>query len=248
MNTRYSDKLKQTFVVGASELKKLYGILQDRIGEVYILAHCADNLYREFETVKDLIAYENPKSKEIRHIRLSARSNDYSKSATIDFFGSSWRGISIDCTGCQDDVSKFKEDTLDVIAGMRAWYDVMHRIYFVYAIFGLFFIVSFIWFITLIAYLVVEFKGESVSDFNARGINIAALPRGVMAIIAILLYMAGCFYNKLCDSLFPPAVFTIGQGKSRFKYKERVQWAVIIGFVVSLAAGFVIAIWQAITG
>ena len=143
MNTRYSDKLKQTFVVGASELKKLYGILQDRIGEVYILAHCADNLYREFETVKDLIAYENPKSKEIRHIRLSARSNDYSKSATIDFFGSSWRGISIDCTGCQDDVSKFKEDTLDVIAGMRAWYDVMHRIYFVYAIFGLFFIVSF---------------------------------------------------------------------------------------------------------
>ena len=131
MDVHYSDKLKHAFVIRDSELKKLTRLLQDRIGKVDILAHCADGFYREFETVKDLITYENPKSKEICRIRLRARANDGSKSATIDFSDASWEGISIDCTGGEDDVSKFKEKTLDIIAGMRPWYNMLTSINFV---------------------------------------------------------------------------------------------------------------------
>jgi hypothetical protein len=41
-------------------------------------------------------------------------------------------------------------------------------------------------------------------------------------------------------------VFLIGQGKNRFQQLERFQWGVIIAFIVSFAAGIIIAIWQAI--
>ena len=81
MNAHYSKHLSHAFVVGPDELKKFVGLLQERIGKVDICAYCADGFSREFKAVKDLIAYENPKSKDIRRIHLSAHSDDYKKSA-----------------------------------------------------------------------------------------------------------------------------------------------------------------------
>ena len=54
-------------------------------------------------------------------------------------------------------------------------------------------------------------------------------------------YLSRLFFgfDKLRDSVFPGGVFTIGQGESRFKDKERFQWGVIIAFAVSLVAGLV---------
>jgi hypothetical protein len=123
MNVRYSKNLIQAFVAGDSGLKKLTELLQDRIGTVEIRAGYADGFSRDFETINDLIAYENPKSKEIHRVRLNACSEDSSKSATIDLPSSSGRGIAIDLTAPEDVVSKLREDTLDIIAGMRPWYD-----------------------------------------------------------------------------------------------------------------------------
>ena len=125
MKGRYSKELSHAFVVSPDELKKLVELLQKRIGEVDISVKCADDFSREFNTVKELIAYENPKPKRIRSIRLGARSDDYSKSATIvfrdHFFFRS--GISIDATGREDVVSRLKEEILDVVAGMCPWYN-----------------------------------------------------------------------------------------------------------------------------
>ena len=130
MNVHYSKELSHAFVVSPDGLKKLVGLLQKRIGEVDISVKCADDLSREFSTLKDLIAYENPKPKEIRSIYLRARSDDYSKSAAVIFRGYSWLGpgISIDANGREDVISRLKEEILDIIAGMRPKYDVMYRI------------------------------------------------------------------------------------------------------------------------
>ena len=92
MNVNYSDELPQAFVVGPDELKKLVELLEKRIGEVSISADCIDKIQREFTTVKDLIDYENPKSKRICRIYLTA-GEGFEKSATIAFRdSSSFRG------------------------------------------------------------------------------------------------------------------------------------------------------------
>lgn len=89
MKAHYSENLSHAFVVGPADLKKLVELLQKRIGEVHISVDCIDKIKREFNTVKDLITYQNPKSKRIRSIYISARSNDYSKSAMIFLHDSS---------------------------------------------------------------------------------------------------------------------------------------------------------------
>ena len=241
MNAHYSSQLKQAFVVGVSELQKLVGLLQDRIGKVSILAKCADDLSREFKTVEDLIAYENPKSKEIFHIHLSARSDDYSKAANIYFFGS-WGSISIDCTGDEDVVSKFKEETLDVIAGMRPWYDMIHQIKFASAALIIFLILFVIFIPVPFLEMAVKFKWLSLSETKEKNFDLFVSVRNVMYIPKALFLTIFFGFNKFRDFFFPPSVFTIGQGESRFKDKERVQWCVIIAFFVSLAAGLVIPI------
>ena len=243
MDVHYSKNLSHAFVVSPDGVKKIVELLQKHIGKVDISAGCADDFSREFKTVKDLIAYENSKTKEISSIYLRARSDDYSKSITIVFRRSSWLslGISIDAIGREDVVSRLKEKILDIVAGMRPWYDVVYRLNLLckFLLWGIFFILGFIRILSYISVLALESKWVPVDEILTI---LAALPRGRLAITSILLLVIALSFNKLREFFFPSAVFMIGQGESRFKYKERFQWVVIIGFVVSLAASFVVPI------
>lgn len=222
MNVNYSKVLPHAFVVGEYELKKLTKLLQNRVGKVDIRADCADGFSREFENVDDLIHYENSKSKEIRRLHLSASSGDLSKSATITFPDFSKRGILIDFTGSEDFVYTLQRNTLDIITGTRPWYSILARI--INSVYG--------W---SLAFGIVYPALSVMSSFVYKVENII-----VPFIVFILTWMIVIPLNKLCQFLFPQAVFTIGQGKFRFEDKERFQWGVGIAFIVSLAAGLII--------
>ena len=247
MDVHYSKELPQAFVASPDGLKKLVELLQDRVGEVDIRADCADDLSRGFETVEDLIAYENTKPKEICSLYLSAHPEDYSKrSARIRFYSSFWLGVLIDITGSEDDVSILKEKTLDIIAGMRPWYDAMSHINFVIAIsIGLWILMTF-WIIPFVVDLVMTFRGIPMSDYKGKDVSFHVYLRQVMpistplALIFVSMYML--FFKRLYKFLFPRAFFMIGQGRSRFKFQQKIRWGVVIGFLVSLAAAFVTAI------
>lgn len=240
MDAHYSFELPHAFVVGPDELKKLAQLLSVRIGNLEIRADCADDVSRDFMTANDLIAYENSKAKEIRRIHLSARSDDFSKRASIDLSGSRWCGISLDFTARDDVITRLRMQTLDIIAGMRPWYSVMHRIDFVSI--GLLAYVL-LWFGLL---AVVAFKLVPVSDSNEDNPSSSAFAQLVVYGGMAILFGFGIVLNRFRDSIFPRAVFTIGQAEARFKQLERFQWGIVIAFVVSFAAGLVIAIWQAI--
>ena len=224
MNAEYSNILKQAFVVGPSELKKLTNLLQDSIGEVKITAGCADGISRDFETVDSLINYENPKAKEIRNVRLFAvnQRSGVDLLAMVDC-GRSFRGIDINFTGSEDMVSRLREKTLDILIGTRPWYSALSYIHF-----GSMFVILLGWFIWHIVWRYQSVIIENVSPILG-GLIVLAL--------SVMLWFGG---NRLGDYLFPYAVFRIGQGGSRFKNTERFQWGVVICFIVSLATGLII--------
>ena len=224
MNAEYSDLLTQAFVVGPSELKKLTNLLQDSVGEVKITAGCADGISREFETVDRLIEYENPKRKEILNVRLLAlaQRSGVDSLAMVDL-GRSFKGIDINFTGCEDTVSRLKEKTLDILTGTRPWYNRLS-----YISFGGVFVALLWWFGWDIVWRYPSVIIETVPSILA----------GLIAVVlGIILWFSG---NKLGNYFFPYAVFTIGQGKSRFENKERFQWSVGIPLLISLAAGLII--------
>ena len=246
MDVHYSNVLKQAFIVSPDHLKKLVELLQKRIGKVNIRISCVDNIEREFNTVKDLVAYENSKSKRIRSICLRARSDNYSKSTIIVFRESSRliSGIWIDVTAREDVVSRLKEKVLDVLAGTRPWYDLIHRINFRIVLGSAWEIVFFMWFLSVICVLTLKFKWVPLSDSGEETVGLFASLQTSLCIAHVFCLVASFFLNKLRDFFFPPAVFTIGQEKSRFKRKEQFQWVVVIGFGVSFAAGLLLLIFK----
>ena len=249
MNTHYSEKFQHAFVAGGRELKKLTRLLQDRVGKVNISAECADGFTREFETIEDLIAYENPKQKEICCIRLKTFSEDHSKSAEICMNDTAWNNILVDVTSCNDEevVYRLKEEIHDVIAGMRPWYDLLHRVNLANGTFNVPWLLSTILFAFLFfrARILTWHPETESNEQTAQSLPwITSVYIVIINLVIIILYVGIVIgLNRLWNSLFPRAVFAVGQGESRFKHKERIQWVVIISFVVSLAAGLVIAIW-----
>ena len=235
MKGRYSEELSHAFVVRPDELKKLVELLQKRIGKVDISVDCVDKIEREFNTVKELIAYENSKSKRIRRIHLSARSDNYSKSATIVFRDSFFMGVSINVNGREDVVSRLKEEILDIIAGMRPWYDVFARLD-LFTIIGVgFLILLFIFSIFILFEWIPVADSPSSDSKNVKG--------SALSIVFWLIISLGLWgFYRLRGILFPRAVFTIGQGESRFRILEKVRWGVVIAFFVSFAAGLVLLI------
>ena len=235
MNVSYSKELAHAFVATPSELKELTTLLEENIGKVEIRADCTDDISREFETIEELIAYKNPKSKELRCVYLTARSDDYEKSVRIRFLDSIWTGILIDLAGPENVVSNLKEETQDIIAGMRPWYNVLFHSKFSMTISFIFGMILTLWIQIALGYKVGE-------------IGIISYLRDVMPInlIAAFIILSLCvlFLKKPFNYLFPKAVFLIGQGETRFKHQQNVLWGVIIAFFVSLAAGLVILIWN----
>ena len=243
MNVNYSETLSQAFVVGPDELKKLVELLQKQIGEVSISADCIDNIQREFTTVKDLIDYENPKSKRICRIYLSAREGS-EKSATIAFRDSSSLsgGVSLSITAREDVVLRLKDKILDIVEGTRRWYNPLTLFDLTSATrWGIYFVFICVVFI-LIGFI--AFKFGLISDSKV-GIELRDQVR-VFITLPSLIFILVCFafLSKPFKWLFPLGVFTIGQGEARFETLKRVQWGVVISFAVSFAAGCLLLIFK----
>jgi hypothetical protein len=240
MDAHYSVELPQAFVVGEGELKKLAELLSDRIGDVEIHADCADDVCRMFKNVKELAAFENAKGKEVCRLRLYARSGDFKKRATIDLSDSRWRGISLDFEARDDVVSRLHTDVLDLVGGMCPWYALLHRVNFVVVAFIAYLV---LWFGVLLA---VAFQWVSLDGSKGQTPSSSALGQLVVFGGIAVLFGVGIVLNRFRDVVFPRSVFLIGQGNARFQHLQRCQWGIVIAFIVSLAAGIVIAVWQAI--
>ena len=223
MKLHYSKELKQAFVAEPSEIREIVKLIQDNIGEVKITADCVDGYSRIFGNVDELIAYTNPKSKEIRSVSLSARTSypGGHSSATVDL-GKSSRRIYVDFNAQEDVVTRLEAATLDIVAGMRPWYNAVSRQNFV--------LVGFI--LSCLIWVIV--------NLITRDAKTLFILIPLFAVINATLLMVGL---HLVDFVFPQAVFKIGQGKSRFENKELLRGVVItlIGSLpVTIAATVII--------
>jgi hypothetical protein len=243
MDAHYAVDLTTPFVVGPGELAKLAEILERHVGTVRIQADCADGVSRSFPAIRDVIAYENATSTQITSIRIAASSTDFARSASVQFAGSRWRTISLDLRADDDLVAKLKTETLEIVEGTRPWYAVMQRIDFVFV--G--FMALMLLLLAVLAAIAIKRlpASRSAAPENVQQSAVAQLQLfGILAAVIVL----GFVLNGARDWLFPFAVFTIGQGSARFSSLERIQWGIVIAFVVSLVSALVVFALQARRG
>jgi hypothetical protein len=225
MNASISECLSTPFVIRSNEIESLTKLFENNVGAVKASIKCVDGIYREFDSVSDLLEYENSRSKAISELRLIARSNDWTKEASVTFSSSKFRAISMEYRADSDSVYKLKTGTLDVIDGARPWYGGFQKIDF---IIGGFVIMGMLWISLVIA--VASSKKESTenSDTTKLTPKDSAIGQLLFLGIIIALLAIGSILNNFRDAWFPYAVFAIGQGNDRFQSLERFQWNIIL--------------------
>jgi hypothetical protein len=241
MDATYSDNISTPFVIGSEDVTKLGELLTTQIGEVKCRIQCADGISREFNSVSELTEYDNPRSKEIVGLRLSARNKDWSKDATLDFSGSRWRGISIEFRGDEETVFRLKTATLDILDGTRPWYDSVQSVDFVLIELVAFFM---LWFAVMFSVAIK--RSSSRKSKKTTSLNDKQSAIGQLSMIGIIaaVFGVGIGLNSLRDSWFPRAVFAIGQGNACFQSLERFHWSFLVAVLASVVAGVALLIIQ----
>lgn len=241
MTATASLEIWHAFVVDGQHVKKLVGFLHQPIGDVEIEATCVDGIERHFPDAKRLLAYENALSCAIRELRISARSDDGSKAATLVFSDSEFRSVWADLSGTELVVQRLRDDIVTVIEGTRPWYARFARLDF----FPVMFVALFALWVVLnlaVALNIATSFGWLATSGAEMTKETAALHRVYSVLLVLAAVAVGYILNRVRKRLFPIGTFAIGQAKERYEFLEKIRWAVCISFLVSLAAGVPYAI------
>jgi hypothetical protein len=222
---------QHAFVLSDKDIKKLCALLADRIGPVTIDTKTIADLERQFTYASKLCEVENPWEKRIVDLRITARSEDWKKRATVRFSESRFAPIDVEVSASEIVVERLRQDLIDILRGLRPWYSRIARIDF---ILGIMFGLSFVSLLAagLVAFGVVRLKEQNANDIYNREI------RGFWLVI-----VGGTFgwaANQLRKLLFPIGIITVGQVAKRHSLLETIRWTVGIGFLVSFAASIAV--------
>jgi hypothetical protein len=237
LDSTFKFELRDAFIVRVEPLKKIHGLLSDRIGKTTITAECVDDVTREFDSFSKLEAYENSNDKRIVNLRLRARADDWKKEATVEFtdkwyFG----GTRLEVRASDDVVTRLRSDLLDVVSGLRPWYHFINR----FDVFGAALLGLGILYIALLTWLAVYGSDES-SNSTPRQTGIAYLA----AVAFCTVYFGFAYFiHRFRRFVFPHGTFAIGQEIQRLDVAEKWRWGLLIAFLPSLAAGVVLLWFQ----
>jgi hypothetical protein len=212
------------FRVGEREIRAICNLFA-RLGAIKLTATCSDRVTREFSSVEQLLAYENPETKRIVGLTVAVRPADYSASKIPEHtfadvvFNSQWSGgISISVDAPDEIATRLKGQLRDILSSVRPWYAVLHKIDFHWAFLGVF-VAFFVVAIVLLGKAEPKPLGDSPGALGATYLKLGAIITAVQA--------AGSVVNALRNKFFPAKCILIGQAQERDKKVEPVQKIVI---------------------
>ncbi len=231
MDARTTITSSQAFVVAPNDVKKLFRILTDRIGDTTIHSLTADGIEREHRDAKSLCDGEYPWQKRIVSLRFSSASDDRKKRINLRIAESGIYLIDVEVVASDDVVERLREELLVLFGGLRPWYYRIAQFDFIgsgfLVLLGLVVLVS-----VLVAVGLVEMNESPSAIQNRQQAN------GIALLFAIVL--CGAIFNRARAWLFPMGTFAIGQTAARAEFLEKIRWGVVVGFVVSLAASLAV--------
>jgi len=235
MNASASVERRHAFVLSATDTQTLWRLLEEFAGKTEATALCSDDLERTFDTPDELLAYDNPVSREIVKLSLASRSSDYNTRAEVSFFSNDQPSIRLRATGAEDSVTRFKAALIDTLGGMRPWYSPVARLDFIYVVGGIFLVL-----IMLVQAMTGDGKPTPGLSAGKAGLVII-ITLAMLAILGLMIWVL----NLLRRRFFPVATFSLGQGQRRHDFDERIRWVVFVGLLVSIVGSLFAALMRA---
>ena len=235
MEASVSKERKQAFILNQSNLKKIWDLLEERIGPVSAEISCADGIHREFSNWKQFTLFDNPRQKKIISLSMNARADNWSKSVHLRFSKSSWENIELRIKGTEQVVSRLNDDINDIVDGIRPWYSKLARIDFGYVIAFLYGSI----------FMCIGRKFLNETKETDKGPSSEKLFLWFVFFVCgfAIVFCLSWLLNKLKTRVFPIATFALGQGEQRYHLDEKIRWTIVIGFIVSLIASLVVSLF-----
>lgn len=226
MQVHATGEFPPAIIVDADSLQRLWSHIESFAAPASATMSCADGIERKFETIDELLKYENATRALTRTVEFYGRNRDPERTITITVGRTYGAPATLSIRGEEQDVSAIKTRIMDTFAGMRAWYSPAATID-LYIVWMVIFLT-----IMLVLQLMVPSEtqprpGKSFSE------AIRALGSVVAVLASVFLVVVGT--SKLRIRYFPLISFVLGQGVRRHQVDEQVRWTVIIGFLVGLA-------------
>ncbi|MEN5312391.1 hypothetical protein [Pseudomonas koreensis] len=209
------------------DVKKIWDLLEDAGLEVEATLECADGISRKTKSITEIFDYDNLPRAEIKTLRLSGFSSEVRSFSTISLGSDRSTKVTCSLNGHVDKVAEMRIKLMDIVDGMKPWYDLLARVDFSLLALGFFMFWG----------LFFSFLGSGKSKAEIAPIQAfysTSIAIGAFAAIAL----AGWVMTRLRSKYFPIAVFEIGHGLKRHEFAEKVRWGVVVAFVVGLAGAF----------
>lgn len=227
----------QPFVLRPDDLRKLTEIMEKHIGPAMFNVRLADGITRHLATLVAVLELENPKGeRQVISVEIEAESDSPRARATVEFEDASYATVRIGYHGPASTVEKLNVEVQDRIAGMKPWYGWLTKIHFVLAM-------PILLLVSAVSGIAVLLLKEGIpSDNRPLELGRAALSYLLGVGLLFLSILVGRLLDILRDRLFPLVSFAIGQGARRYKTAELIRWWVIVGPILTLVIGVLIAI------
>ena len=230
-------RLTQAFVLEGADLQALVQHLRTWAATFRFEALCADSLTRHFESVEEVLDFENPARREMEVLHIRAYSEDHCTTFSLKLDRDTRSNVYFTVEGEETIASQTNQFVEERLSSMKPWYSLLARTNF---IFVLSIIVSALSSGVLIATAFLSPTTATGQSTTARSV-VQALLIGVGFGFAPLLL--GYLLNRFCSKFFPMGAFALGQGIKRHRDKEFLRSTVIVGFAVSFVASIIAAIF-----
>jgi len=221
-------------LVRDEDLRRLCAIATQTLGTVELEYECSDLISRDFTDIESALEYDNPPSKHIRGVKISAF-RDFNSRFWLKL-DSTPSNVFISIEGDEQTVTTLSDAVDDRLASMKPWYSFLARADFVSFGFTIF-VTAYLAFLVAAAIGVFGPSSDMPMRSTLRGSATGYL-LGFGAVTLILGISAAL--NRLRSSIFPLAAFAIGHGAEQYRRLELVRWTVVIGGVLSLAIGLLL--------
>jgi hypothetical protein len=225
----------QPFVLTSDDLDGLAADLSGRLSKLDIDIKCADKLTRSFTSFQELKVFENPQGREIRELRISGRTADYSIEFSFWLTTQQRRNIYLNLKGDEETAIALNQAVIDRLHAMRPWYAWI-------ALMNWYWMVIALWFTFNLGAIFALFKGTLYFRTlqEIRELDLSYVLRSFGA--GLLPLLVGVILRRVQNFVFPMGSFALGYGARRHAKGEFVRTGVIIAFLMSLAASLV-AVW-----
>lgn len=231
MQVHATGEYPAAIIIDEDSISRIWKHVEDFSNDASATVSCADGIERKFQSLDDLLHYENSIRAAVGTIEILGITPERSISVIIGRKHGARAALSI--RGEEQEVTAIRAKVLDSFTGMRAWYSSI-------AMLDLW-IVWFSLFMVFMLVIQLMLPGETPSRPERN------FSEAVQALGKLVLFLAPVFalifaVSRFKARYFPMVSVAMGQGARRHSTDEQVRWSVVIGLLVSLAGSAIYAL------